>query len=95
MKNATRWALLVGPYHFFHLYLVGKDDSLMWSVVLGNAKEFVKYRNQSNVCLFYLFTRKVRMTSYKSELCSHYQESSDRELAHSCAIFLFYPGGEI
>ena len=26
----------------------------------------------------YLFTRKVRMKSYKSELCSHYQESSDR-----------------
>ena len=27
--------------------------------------------------LFYLFTRKVRMKSYKSELCSHYEESSD------------------
>ena len=25
-----------------------------------------------------LFTRKVRMKSYKSELCSHYKESSDR-----------------
>ena len=34
--------------------------------------------DHKNVYFIYLFTRKVRMKSYKSELCSHYQESSDR-----------------
>ena len=33
---------------------------------------------RTNFYFIYLFTRKVRMKSYKSELCSHYQESSDR-----------------
>ena len=72
-KNDQIWPengifVLFGPGHagFFGALLVGQLAVVARGLYLARH-------------LFTLFTSQVRMKSYKSELCSHYQESSDRE----------------
>ena len=58
----------------------GPKDSSEWKFgYFSPADSFPRYRQQTKKELFYfiylfiLFTKEVRVTSHKSELCSHYK----------------------